>query len=85
MYGVIFFRGIAACELEYDLGATGVGGEEFGDIPNIAIEYHPAVIGAVVLCNWRNCQRRTGQAGIQIVPSAASNIFAMLIMSEYNT
>ena len=51
MYGVIFFRGIAACELEYDLGATGVGGEEFGDIPNIAIEYHPAVIGTVVLCN----------------------------------
>jgi hypothetical protein len=55
-----------------------VGGEEFGDIPNIAIEHHPAVIGTVVLCNWRNCQRRTGQAGIQIVPSAASNIFAML-------
>jgi hypothetical protein len=53
MYRVVFFRSIASCELEYDFGATGVGREEFGDIPYIAVQNYPAVTGTVVLRNWR--------------------------------
>ncbi len=50
MDGVVFFGGVHAGELEDDVGAARVGGEEGGDIPDGAIEDDPAgVFGFVLL------------------------------------
>lgn len=52
MDGVVVFCCVAAGELEDYFGAAGVGGEEFCDVPDVAVEADPAAFWGVVL---RNC------------------------------
>ena len=52
MDGVVVFCCIAAGELKDYFGAARVGGEEFRDVPDVAVEADPAAFWGVVL---RNC------------------------------
>jgi hypothetical protein len=49
--GVVFLGGVFACEFEDDARATGVRGQEVGDVVDMIVENYPAAVLGIVLCN----------------------------------
>ena len=79
---VAFFCRIAAGQLEDYIRTAGVGGEEFRDVPDIAVETHPAGFWGVVLRDWWGRVSREALEKSKNAPSAASNVFAILDNNE---
>ena len=49
MHRVVRGRGVLAGELEDEVGAAGMVGQEVGDVVDVVVEDDPATLGVVVL------------------------------------